>query len=245
MSIYTTNSRDRKSDSHTLPGVVASPKTSLLFKKIEFTNFRWRRNIAVVQFVVAILDLLLTVTALLVLLPVLMALALMIRLDSKGPILFKQKRVGHRGREFWFYKFRSMVVNAEALQADLFKKNEASGPLFKMKMDPRVTRVGRIMLKYSLDEFPQFLNVLKCDMSLVGPRPALPSEVAKYTTEQLRRLEVKPGITGLWQVSGRSDLSFERAIQLDIEYIERQSVLLYVIILMRTVPAVVLGRGAY
>jgi lipopolysaccharide/colanic/teichoic acid biosynthesis glycosyltransferase len=191
------------------------------------------------------LDCALTTIVLLALFPVFLVIAATVKADSPGSVLYKQKRVGMAGVEFWFYKFRSMVCDADARQSLLATSNEASGPLFKMKKDPRVTRSGRIMRKYSLDEFPQLINVLKLDMSLVGPRPALPKEVATYTTEQLRRLEVKPGITGLWQVSGRSDLSFERAIELDLEYIDRQSVFLYVIILLRTIPAVLLGKGAY
>jgi lipopolysaccharide/colanic/teichoic acid biosynthesis glycosyltransferase len=203
------------------------------------------RSIAFVQTCTVALDLFLTVVGLLLLMPVFLVIAVAIRVDTPGSVLFKQKRVGQDGREFWFYKFRSMVVDAEAMRAALLQMNEASGPLFKMKQDPRITRIGRILRKYSLDELPQLINVIKGDMSLVGPRPALPVEVAQYQSEQLRRLEVRPGITGLWQVSGRSDLSFERSIELDIEFIEGQSIGLYVIILLKTLPAVLLGRGAY
>ncbi len=190
-------------------------------------------------------DLILTSVLLLVLLPVFVVIALVIRLDSAGPVLFKQKRVGHNGEEFWFYKFRSMVADAEVRRQDLLILNEASGPLFKIKNDPRITRPGRFLRKYSLDELPQLINVIKGDMSLVGPRPALPAEVAKYCDKQRRRLEVRPGITGLWQVSGRSDLSFDRSVELDIEYVEQQSLGLYIKILCRTLPAVTSGRGAY
>jgi len=195
--------------------------------------------------ILSVFDFTLTTVALLLLLPVFMVLALVVRLDSPGSVLFKQKRVGLLGREFWFYKFRSMIVDAEKLRASLSASNEATGPLFKMKNDPRITRAGRVLRKYSLDELPQLLNVLKLDMSLVGPRPALPAEVAQYNTRQLRRLDIKPGITGLWQISGRSDLSFEQAVELDISYVERRSISLYVIILLKTIPAVILGRGAY
>jgi lipopolysaccharide/colanic/teichoic acid biosynthesis glycosyltransferase len=208
-------------------------------------TFAVPQRVAIVRFVIGVFDVVLTTVGLLFLLPVFIILAIVIRSDSPGSVLFKQKRVGMFGREFWFFKFRSMVVNAEALRDALTKENEASGPLFKMKNDPRITRIGRVLRKYSLDELPQLINVSLRDMSLVGPRPALPSEVALYNTPQLRRLDVKPGITGLWQISGRSDLSFERAIELDIEYVERQSLFLYVIILIRTIPAVLLGRGAY
>ncbi len=198
-----------------------------------------------VYIVTGLLDIALTTAALLVLFPVFLVIAIVIKTDSSGGILFKQKRIGQFGAEFWFYKFRSMVADAEELRAALLKQNEASGPLFKIKQDPRITRSGRFLRKYSLDELPQLINVLKMDMSLVGPRPALPAEVAQYNSYQLRRLDVKPGITGLWQVSGRSDLTFERSVELDIEFIERQSILLYVIIMFKTIPAVLQGRGAY
>ena len=243
--MYTMNSRNPKDGSHNLAHSDVSEKQSRLTAFLATPLPKYRTNIAVVRFVTMTFDIVLTTAGLLVLLPVLMILALIIKTDSPGSVLFKQRRVGRNGQEFWFYKFRSMVVDAEAKRAALLSNNEASGPLFKMKNDPRITRSGRVLRRYSLDELPQLLNVLKFDMSLVGPRPALPSEVAKYTSEQLRRLEVKPGITGLWQVSGRSDLTFERAIELDIEFIERESVLLYLVILIRTIPAVLLGRGAY
>ncbi|MDR3709368.1 MAG: sugar transferase [Capsulimonadaceae bacterium] len=174
-----------------------------------------------------------------------MMIALLIKLESPGPVLFRQKRVGQDGEEFWFYKFRSMVVDAEARRKALIRMNEASGPVFKIRNDPRITRVGRFIRKFSLDEVPQLVNVLKGDMSLVGPRPALPSEVEQYSDRQRARLLVKPGITGLWQVSGRSDLPFERSIELDLEYIANQTFPLYVRILLMTLPAVLEGRGAY
>jgi lipopolysaccharide/colanic/teichoic acid biosynthesis glycosyltransferase len=190
-------------------------------------------------------DVIISFTALIVLLPLFAILALIVRLDSPGPVLFKQKRVGHNGEEFWFYKFRSMIADAEAHRLALQKMNEASGPLFKMKNDPRLTNCGRWMRKFSLDELPQLINVLKGDMSLVGPRPALPAEVASYTDRHKRRLDVKPGITGLWQVMGRSDLSFDRSVELDIEYVEEMSIPLYFLILVKTVPAVLSAKGAY
>jgi lipopolysaccharide/colanic/teichoic acid biosynthesis glycosyltransferase len=191
------------------------------------------------------LDTILSLTALILLLPLFAIIVIAIRIDSPGPVLFKQKRVGQNGEEFWFYKFRSMVVDAEARKIALQKMNEASGPLFKMKNDPRLTRCGRFIRKFSLDELPQLLNVLRGDMSLVGPRPALPSEVACYTDRHRRRLDIKPGITGLWQVMGRSDLSFDRSVELDIEFVESVSIPLYFEILVRTVPAVLSAKGAY
>ena len=192
-----------------------------------------------------VLDLTLCGLLLLLIWPVFGIIALLIRADSPGSVLFKQKRVGQDGEEFWFYKFRSMVTDAEAKRDLLEMHNERSGPVFKMKNDPRVTRVGRVLRKFSLDELPQLLNVVKGEMSLVGPRPALPNETAKYTARQRQRLLCTPGVTGLWQVSGRASLSFERSIELDLLYIEQQSVWLYVRILVMTVPAVLRAEGAY
>ncbi|MDP4000575.1 MAG: sugar transferase [bacterium] len=170
---------------------------------------------------------------------------LAIKLDSRGPAVFKQVRVGRAGQPFVSYKFRGMVDDAEKQLSKLRKYNEVSGPVFKMKDDPRVTRVGRFIRKTSLDELPQILNVLKGDMSLVGPRPPLPSEVKKYNRQQRRRLTIKPGITGPWQVSGRSNVSFDEWVRLDLYYIQHWSLLLDLTILLKTV-AVVLGRkGAY
>ena len=191
------------------------------------------------------LDVFFTVLGLLLILPVFGVIALCIRLDSPGPVLFKQKRVGRDGEEFWFYKFRSMVSDAEAKRHLLEMHNERSGPVFKMRNDPRITRVGRVLRKFSLDELPQLLNVLKGEMSLVGPRPALPKETAAYTSRQRQRLISLPGVTGLWQVSGRASLSFERSIELDLYYIEHQSIGLYFRILLMTIPAVLRAEGAY
>jgi len=177
--------------------------------------------------------------------PVMLLIAIAIKLDSPGPVLFRQTRVGKWGNHFTCYKFRSMYVDAEARKQQLLAFNEADGPVFKMKRDPRVTRVGRIIRKLSLDELPQLFNVLKGEMSLVGPRPPIPSEVAQYTFDQRRRLDAVPGLTGLQQVSGRSDLDFERWVAFDVEYIEKQSLWFDIKILLKTVPAVLLGKGAY
>lgn len=191
------------------------------------------------------LDILVSVAALFFLLPVFALIALLVKLDSLGPILFIQRRVGRGGALFPMYKFRSMVRNAEALRATLEASNERDGPVFKIRHDPRITRVGHVLRKYSLDELPQIVNVLKGEMSLIGPRPALPAEVARYTARQRNRLAVRPGLTGLWQVSGRSNLSFERSVEFDLYYIQNQSLALNLHILMKTVPAVVAGEGAY
>lgn len=191
------------------------------------------------------LDLSMSLLLLTVLSPVFLALAIIVKLDSSGPVFFKQCRVGIDRSSFTLYKFRSMIVDAERQKAELLKYNEASGPLFKMKRDPRVTNCGRWMRRLSLDELPQLLNVLRGEMSFVGPRPALPSEVEQYTPVQMYRLSVKPGITGLSQVSGRSDLPFERLVSYDLSYIEKQSVWLDFIIVLRTIKVVLRGHGAY
>jgi exopolysaccharide biosynthesis polyprenyl glycosylphosphotransferase len=171
--------------------------------------------------------------------------AWLIRLESPGPALFRQTRVGERGRQFTIYKFRSMRARAEEELERLWEYNEARGPLFKIKDDPRQTRLGRLLRRTSFDELPQFWNVLRGEMSVVGPRPALPSEVEQYLPWQRQRLEVQPGITGLPQVSGRSDLTFDESCLLDIYYIENWSLGLDITIMLRTIPRVVLGNGAY
>jgi exopolysaccharide biosynthesis polyprenyl glycosylphosphotransferase len=179
------------------------------------------------------------------LLPVLVAVALAVRLGSPGPVLFRQTRVGAGGQHFRLYKFRSMYADAESRVSDLMAFNEASGPLFKMRNDPRVTPVGRVLRRYSLDELPQLINVFKGEMSLVGPRPPLPDEASQYDEVMLRRLRVEPGVTGLWQVSGRSHLSWEDSVRLDLYYVENWSPLLDLSILARTVVAVLRPSGAY
>lgn len=184
-------------------------------------------------------------TALLLAAPLMILTALAIRLESAGPIIFRQVRVGRDGEHFLCYKFRSMYIDAEQRLKDLQTRNEADGPVFKMRNDPRVTRVGRIIRKLSIDELPQLLNVLKGDMSLVGPRPALPSEVARYSYDQIGRLYATPGITGLQQVSGRSDIDFTRWVELDLQYIAEQSLLKDIEILLKTIPAVLFSKGAY
>ena len=176
--------------------------------------------------------------------PLLLGLAVAVRSDG-GPALFRQTRVGRGGREFQVLKFRSMVTDAEARLADLHGRNEGAGVLFKLKDDPRVTPIGRILRRYSLDELPQLFNVLGGSMSLVGPRPPLPREVEGYERAAQRRLLVKPGITGLWQVSGRSDLSWEQTVRLDLRYVENWTLALDDLILVKTVRAVLRGGGAY
>jgi exopolysaccharide biosynthesis polyprenyl glycosylphosphotransferase len=192
------------------------------------------------------LDQLGAVLAILALSPVLLVIALAVRLDSPGPVLFRQVRVGRGGREFRMLKFRTMVADAEAQRAALLDRNQnADGLLFKIADDPRVTTVGRLLRRFSLDELPQLFNVVGGQMSLVGPRPPLPDEVALYDDSVRRRLLVKPGLTGLWQVSGRSDLTWEESVRLDLRYVENWSLLLDVMILWKTAFAVVRARGAY
>ncbi len=177
--------------------------------------------------------------------PLWLCIALAIRLNSPGEIVYKQTRIGLDGRPFKVYKFRSMYKNADQFLASLWVKNEAQGPLFKLRDDPRITPVGKFLRRTSLDEFPQIINVLRGEMSLVGPRPPLPGEVAQYEEWQKGRLAIKPGMTGLWQVRGRSNLSFDEGVLMDLYYIENWSLRLYFLVLFRTIPAVLTNRGAF
>jgi lipopolysaccharide/colanic/teichoic acid biosynthesis glycosyltransferase len=192
-----------------------------------------------------LLDILGATVALVCFAPLMAFCALLLKIDSRGPAFYRSKRLGKNGREFTFYKLRSMHVGADNERDQLMHLNEADGPVFKLRRDPRVTRVGQVLRSTSIDELPQFINVLKGDMSLVGPRPPLPEEAEKYEAWQLRRLDVKPGITCLWQISGRSQIGFDEWMRLDLEYIRRQSLSTDLWILMRTVPAVLSREGAY
>jgi exopolysaccharide biosynthesis polyprenyl glycosylphosphotransferase len=190
-------------------------------------------------------DLVSSAAAILAFSPVLLATAIAIKLESPGPVFFRQVRVGKNGRPFKMYKFRSMRLDAESRLESLRAQNEASGPVFKMKNDPRVTRVGHFIRRTSIDELPQFLNVLLGEMSVVGPRPPVPGEVRQYQRWQRRRLSVKPGITCTWQVSGRSNISFDEWMALDLEYIDTWSLWRDVQICLQTIPAVLTSRGAH
>jgi exopolysaccharide biosynthesis polyprenyl glycosylphosphotransferase len=190
-------------------------------------------------------DVLVAGLGLLLLAPLLLAVALAVKLSSRGPVVFRQERIGLRGRPFTLLKFRTMVEGADRMLDTLREQNEADGPLFKLRSDPRITRVGHFLRRYSLDELPQLVNVLKGEMSLVGPRPPLASEVELYEEWQLDRLEVRPGITGLWQVSGRSELSFEEYVRLDLFYVENWSIAYDLFILSKTIPLLVSAKGAY
>jgi exopolysaccharide biosynthesis polyprenyl glycosylphosphotransferase len=180
------------------------------------------------------LDLILSLMGVICVSPVFLIVGLIIKLDSRGPIIFSQKRIGKDGKEFNMYKFRSMVINAEELKKKLIDKNEVSGPMFKMKDDPRITKIGKFIRKTSIDELPQLINVLKGEMSLVGPRPSLPKEVAEFEPWMMRRLEVKPGLTCYWQVSGRSSIGFEEWMRLDVKYIEEKSMWVDIKLIFKT-----------
>ncbi|HEX4773762.1 MAG TPA: sugar transferase [Bryobacteraceae bacterium] len=189
------------------------------------------------------IDKLLAGVALVVLAPVFAALAIIISIDSPGGVLYVSRRMGRKGNTFSCYKFRTMVVDAERLKANLHHLNERDGVLFKISNDPRITRVGRFLRKYSVDEFAQLWNVFRGDMSLVGPRPPLANEVEKYQLDHLRRLEVAPGITGLWQVEARSNPSFGRYIELDLQYVRDWNLLLDLKIVLKTIAVVIAGTG--
>lgn len=193
-----------------------------------------------------IFDIVMATLALIVLSPVMALTALIVKLSDGGPVLFKQRRVGRRGEPFDLYKFRSMVPNAEEIRADLLEDhNESDGALFKIRQDPRITPFGRFIRRFSIDELPQLLNVLRGEMSLIGPRPALEREVEQYKVHVRRRLDVRPGMTGLWQVSGRSDLDWDDTVRLDLYYVDNWSMIQDLAILLRTFRAVFSSRGAY
>lgn len=181
-----------------------------------------------------LIDILLSLLGLVIVSPIMLIVAILIKLESTGPVIFSQTRVGLNGKEFNMLKFRSMVQNAEELKEKLQKQNEMSGPMFKMKEDPRVTKVGRFIRKTSIDELPQLINVLKGEMSLVGPRPSLPKEVAKFEPWMLERLNVKPGLTCYWQVSGRNNIDFEDWMKLDIKYVKDRNLVLDIKLIFKT-----------
>lgn len=191
-----------------------------------------------------VLDFVLSLFALVILLPVFLITAAAVKSDG-GNVIYKQKRVGKNNKLFDMYKFRSMCIGAENMRAELMKYNEMDGPVFKIKNDPRITKVGKFIRKYSIDELPQLVNILKGDMSIVGPRPPLLDEVAQYTDYHRQRLMVTPGLTCFWQAYGRSDLSFEDWIDMDMKYIKRRSISLDISLIIRTVYAVIFKRGAY
>jgi lipopolysaccharide/colanic/teichoic acid biosynthesis glycosyltransferase len=213
---------------------------------IQLRMLIWHMTIRCSVFFKRTMDIILAAAALILGTPVLLLTALIVKITSPGPIIFSQVRVGKYGRHFKFYKFRSMYIDAEARKAELLKHNESGdGVIFKMKRDPRITPFGRFIRKFSIDELPQLFNVILGDMSMVGPRPPLPSEVRTYTLEERKRLNITPGITCLWQVSGRSELPFSKQIALDKEYIASRSMGKDFLILLKTIPAILTGKGAW
>ncbi len=192
-----------------------------------------------------LIDIITTFVLLVLFLPLIPVVTILIKLDSPGSILYKQKRVGKNGKEFDFYKFRSMVVGAESVIGALKPLCGMDGPIFKLKEDPRITPVGRFLRRSSLDELPQLINVLKGEMSIVGPRPNLPSEVSHYLPWQRKRLDVTPGITCFWQIAGRSHIGFQEWMRLDLEYIRKRSMRTDFMIMLKTIPAVIARKGAY
>ncbi len=214
--------------------------------KYKLKNLAWNLSILVGHSLKRALDLFVILLFSPIFVPTFILICIAIKLDSYGPIIFKQKRVGYGGKEFNFFKFRTMYQGSELELSNIFHLNESEdGVIFKLKKDPRVTKIGRLLRKTSMDELPQIFNVIKGDMSLVGPRPPIRDEVIKYSLDERKRLLIKPGITCLWQVSGRSDLPFKQQVQLDKEYIQNRSVLKDIVILFKTIPAVLSGKGAY
>lgn len=206
----------------------------------------WEITLSLSYGIKRLFDIWAALAAITLLSPIFIITGLIIYLSDRGPLIYSQIRVGKNGRHFKFYKFRSMVVNADRLKDELLKQNESlEGVIFKMKRDPRVTPVGRFIRKFSIDELPQLFNVLRGDMSLVGPRPPLPREVELYTLEDRKRLHVIPGITCIWQVSGRSEIPFKQQVELDKEYIRSRSFWKDMLILLKTIPVVILGKGAF
>lgn len=193
-----------------------------------------------------IIDIVCSIIGLTLFLPLFILVAILIKIEDKnGPVIFKQVRIGKGGTKFVMYKFRSMISNAEELKATLMDKNEATGPVFKIKNDPRITKVGKFIRKTSIDELPQLINVLKGEMSLVGPRPPLPDEVEHYTKYEMQRLSVVPGLTCYWQVNGRSNLSFDEWIKLDLKYINERNLLIDIKLILKTIKVIFSSKGAY
>jgi len=210
-----------------------------------FKKYSWIGVTESAYFVKRFLDVCVSVMMLVILFPIFLITFVAIKIDNPGPAFYKQIRVGKWGKLFTIYKYRSMVMGADKMKDQLLDQNESGGVIFKMKRDPRITRVGRIVRKLSIDELPQLWNVLKGDMSLVGPRPPVPKEVAEYEYADRRRLDAIPGITCIWQVSGRSEIDFKGQVRLDVQYIENQSFWGDIKLLFKTIPAVLLGKGAY
>lgn len=204
-------------------------------EKLKKREIEKEKDNKIYLFVKRLIDIVGSLSGLIILSPVLIIVSLLIKLDSKGPIIFSQERVGLNGKKFKMYKFRSMVVNAEELKRKIEHLNEMSEPMFKIKNDPRITRIGKVIRKTSIDELPQLINVLKGEMSLVGPRPSLPCEVDKFESWMLKRLSVKPGLTCYWQIEGRNNIEFDKWMLLDIKYIEERNLLIDIKLILKTV----------
>lgn len=213
-------------------------------KQLRFEN-ESSNKFSLYEVIKRLIDIVCSFLGAIVLSPLFIIIAIIIKITSKGPVFFSQKRVGKNGKEFYMYKFRSMVVNAEDLKEKLATQNEMSGPMFKMKDDPRVTKFGKFIRRTSIDELPQLWNVFKGDMSLVGPRPSLPKEVAKFEKWMCKRLEVKPGLTCYWQVSGRNNIDYEEWMKLDIRYIDERNTFIDIILIFKTIIVLFRNKNAY
>ena len=215
--------------------------------KAAWKRVQWRIQVGSLQFLKRSLDIVAVLPALVLLFPLFAGVAVLIRLHDGGPVLYWQKRVGRYGREFSFPKFRSMCVDSDAMRAKIVAQNQhgKDGVTFKMKRDPRITPIGRFIRRFSIDELPQLWSVLAGDMTLVGPRPPIPSEVLLYSLRDRERLTVVPGLTCFWQVNGRSEIPFDQQVNMDIEYIHQRSLWTDIKLLFKTIPAVIFGRGAY
>ncbi len=226
---------------------VVSPQTPQRWsRRLKLKMWLWQYSLRLSRGLKRAVDIVGSLAALVLFFPVLFVVAVLIKLEDGGPIFFRQLRVGKHGKLFTMFKVRSMHLDAEARKEALMKHNRHTrSTTFKMRNDPRITKVGRWLRQYSIDEIPQFYNVLKGDMTLVGPRPAVQKEVSEYRAAELRRLVVKPGITGLWQIGGRGDIDFEGQVRLDIQYIRTEGFWANLKILFLTIPAVLMGRGAY
>lgn len=212
--------------------------------RVNDSSITYRKGIYV--YIKKIFDFISSIIGLIIFFPIGIVIAILIKIeDPKGPIFFYQRRIGLNGKPFLMFKFRTMVKDAEILKVQMQNLNESSGPMFKIKNDPRVTKIGKFLRKTSIDEIPQLLNVILGDMSLIGPRPSLPIEVEKYDNFELQRLYVKPGCSGLWQISGRSDLSFEEMVNLDLFYVENMSFILDIKIILKTFIVMIVAKGAY
>lgn len=244
---FVIHSQDKQKQSNFWAQEILSGDVERWHRRATLKRLRWRIIMRLTLCLKRLVDIVGAICAIVISSPIFLLTALAIKLDDGGPVLFKQIRVGTGGQLFEIWKFRSMVLNADQIKDDVLDQNEhgGSGVTFKMKDDPRITKPGKWIRKLSIDEFPQFFNVLIGNMSLVGPRPPVPREVALYGARHLRRLRAKPGITCLWQIGGRADIDFEGQVRLDLEYIHSQGVWGDLVIIIKTVPAVLLGKGAY